>query len=131
MVNTGSLSVHDAADGTTDGIIKTIVTDQDTGAWSFQETGIIYACTEDSAEKETRALISSLPVSLNAITTLDDLELYLINLTKLDDLDAADGESDHSISLLSAMDQGLEDQWTITFGHLADNLANVQFSCAV
>lgn len=128
LFNSGTLGIHDAEDGTTDSIIKTIRTDSDIESWGFPNWPNTAVCERDSATGQTRAF--SFSVTQYFVPNIRiEIRLIGFNVADLADLDSLDGTSDGIVDLPNALDEGYPDVWEIQLGDFGENLRGFLVDC--
>ena len=128
LFDSETLGIHDAEDGTTDGIITTIRTDSDIESWAFPNWPNTAVCERDSATGQTRAF--SFTVTRYSFPyRRDEINLIGFSVEDLADLDSLDGVSDGVVDLPNALDEGYPDVWEIQLGDFGENLRGFLVDC--
>lgn len=133
LIDSSSLSSHDIADGTADGQIEEFLLSRDNRSWAFEDTVVVRTCAPGAAEHPARALVVSAKVrQLSAIrSALDDIVVHSVDLTKLSELDSADGIDDGVIHVDDRRTSGSMDKWEMTFGKFTDeNVVGLDLDCS-
>ena len=129
LVNAGSLQGLDGSDGETDGKISEINADRDENVWSFPDMRSVFVCHANDSTTSSRVVATNVEIPrTNRVHR--SFRMYSVELDKLAELDAADGNPNGSVRLDSALADGIENQWRIEFGELAHGLAGLHVGCA-
>lgn len=123
LIETSSLSSYDSADGEVDGVINSIESSDQFDTWSFPDIELLTVCGPNFALAVESEVVNPLFGEV-------EVQIYAINLGALDELDSADGQADHSISLSQSIGSGVEDHWKINLGHLGENVIGFTPDCA-
>ena len=129
LIKGDQLLMLDEADSASDGEIQSVSTDTDLGIWALSGIRSAFVCHEDMLTKSSRVLASTISVP-QVFPTGRELLVYAVEVAKLADLDTADGQTDGRIRLNRSFNQGLENQWQIRFGHLANSIGGLHIACA-
>ena len=128
LFNSETLGIHDAEDGTTDSLIRTIRTDSEIESWAFPNWPNTAVCERDSATGQTRAF--SFTVTRYSFPyRRDEINLIGFSVEDLADLDSLDGVSDGVVDLPNALDEGYPDVWEIQLGDFGENLRGFLVDC--
>ena len=133
LIDSSSLSSHDSSDGTTDGQIEEFQTSRDNRSWAFDDAAPVRTCARGTAENSARALIvSAIERQVSAFDfVLDDIAVHLVNLSKLNELDSADGTADGVIHVDGPQTAKSADNWEITFGKFGEkNVLDLDIDCS-
>lgn len=129
LFKTDTLGLHDAEDGDTDSVIRSIRTDPEIDSWGFPGRRNTIVCEPDAATGETRAISYTLTQTLFPVPRAE-VGIISFNLSDLADLDELDGNSDGIVYLEDALAEGHPNVWDIQLGHLGDQLNTVTIDCA-